>query len=34
MADHSQRVYELSEGYSRNSEALRDQSLFIALEGV
>ena len=28
------RVYELSEGYSRHSEALRDQPLFIALEGV
>ena len=28
------RVYELSEGYSRNSQALRDQPLFIALEGV
>ncbi len=28
------RVYELSEGYDRNSEALRDQPLFIALEGV
>ncbi|KAK4502097.1 hypothetical protein PRZ48_007908 [Zasmidium cellare] len=29
-----QRVYELSEGYSRDSEALRDQPLFIALEGA
>jgi RTA1 like protein len=28
------RVYELSEGYSRNSIALRDQSLFDGLEGV
>ncbi|OCT49939.1 parasitic phase-specific protein PSP-1 [Cladophialophora carrionii] len=28
------RVYELSEGYSRDSEALRDQPLFIALESV
>jgi hypothetical protein len=28
------RVYELSEGYSRDSEALRDQTLFIALESV
>ncbi|KAF2717529.1 RTA1-domain-containing protein [Polychaeton citri CBS 116435] len=28
------RVYELSEGYSRTSEALRDQPLFIGLEGV
>lgn len=28
------RVYELSEGYSRDSEALRDEPLFIALEGV
>ena len=28
------RVYELSEGYSRDSEALRDQPLFIGLEGV
>lgn len=33
-ADIFQRVYELSEGYSRTSEALRDQNLFIALEGV
>ncbi|KAJ9617560.1 hypothetical protein H2204_013691 [Knufia peltigerae] len=28
------RVYELNEGYSRDSEALRDQTLFIALEAV
>jgi RTA1 like protein len=28
------RVYELNEGYSRNSEALRDQPLFIGLEGM
>ncbi|KAK5452019.1 hypothetical protein LTS15_007742 [Exophiala xenobiotica] len=28
------RVYELNEGYSRDSEALRDQSLFIGLEAV
>lgn len=28
------RVYELNEGYSRNSKALRDQSLFIGLEAV
>lgn len=28
------RVYELSEGYSRDSEALRDEPKFIALEGV
>ncbi|RMZ85726.1 hypothetical protein DV737_g430, partial [Chaetothyriales sp. CBS 132003] len=28
------RVYELSEGYSRDSEALRSQPPFIALEGV
>jgi hypothetical protein len=28
------RVYELSEGYSRESEALRDQATFIGLEGV
>lgn len=28
------RVYELSEGYSRDSKALRDQPLFIGLEGV
>jgi len=28
------RVYELSEGYSRHSEALRDEPLFNALEGV
>jgi ascorbate-specific PTS system EIIC-type component UlaA len=28
------RVYELSEGYSRESEALRDQALFNGLEGV
>jgi hypothetical protein len=28
------RVYELSEGYSRDSEALRDQPLFNGLEGV
>lgn len=27
------RVYELSEGYSRESEALRDEKLFNALEG-
>jgi hypothetical protein len=27
------RVYELSEGYSRDSEALRDQTMFNALEG-
>jgi hypothetical protein len=30
----SYRVYELSEGYSRDSEALRDQPLFNGLEGV
>ena len=30
----SYRVYELSEGYSQDSEALRDQPLFIGLEGV
>ena len=28
------RVYELSEGYSRTSSALRDEGLFIALESV
>lgn len=28
------RVYELSEGYSRESEALRDEATFNALEGV
>ncbi len=28
------RVYELSEGYSRDSEGLRDEPMFIALEGV
>ncbi|EHY57193.1 hypothetical protein HRR83_002687 [Exophiala dermatitidis] len=28
------RVYELNEGYSRNSEALRDEGLFIGLESV
>jgi hypothetical protein len=28
------RVYELSEGYSRNSAALRDEPLFIGLESV
>ena len=28
------RVYELSQGYSRNSVALRDQPLFIGLESV
>lgn len=28
------RVYELSEGYSRTSSALRDQGTFIALESV
>ncbi|KAK5957297.1 hypothetical protein OHC33_001669 [Knufia fluminis] len=28
------RVYELSEGYSRDSEALRDEPLFIGLESV
>lgn len=28
------RIYELSEGYSRNSVALRDESLFIGLESV
>lgn len=28
------RVYELSEGYSQESEALRDEPLFIALESV
>lgn len=28
------RVYELSEGYSRTSKALRDQGLFIGLESV
>ncbi|KAK5168334.1 uncharacterized protein LTR77_006903 [Saxophila tyrrhenica] len=28
------RVYELSEGYSEDSEALRDQPLFIGLEGM
>lgn len=28
------RVYELSEGYSRDSKALRDQPLFIGLESV
>ncbi|KAK3687100.1 hypothetical protein LTR37_019167 [Vermiconidia calcicola] len=30
----SYRVYELSEGYTSESEALRDQPLFIGLEGV
>ena len=34
IANDSQRVFELSEGYSRTSEALRDQPLFIGLEGV
>lgn len=33
-ANDSQRVFELSEGYSQDSEALRDQPLFIGLEGV
>jgi uncharacterized membrane protein len=28
------RIYELSEGYSRDSEALRDEPLFIGLESV
>lgn len=28
------RVYELNEGYSRESEALRDQPLFVGLESV
>jgi hypothetical protein len=28
------RVYELSEGYSRESEALRDEAMFNGLEGV
>jgi hypothetical protein len=28
------RVYELSEGYSRDSEALRDEAMFNGLEGV
>ena len=28
------RVYELSEGYSRDSEALRDEPMFNCLEGV
>ena len=28
------RVYELSEGYSQDSEALRDEPLFIGLESV
>jgi RTA1 like protein len=28
------RVYELNEGYTRDSEALRDQGLLIGLEGV
>lgn len=28
------RVYELSEGYSRDSEALRDEPLFNGLEGA
>lgn len=28
------RVYELSEGYSRTSEALRDETMFNVLEGV
>ena len=28
------RVYELSEGYSRDSEALRDEPIFIGLESV
>lgn len=28
------RVYELSEGYSRESEALRDEPMFNGLEGV
>jgi hypothetical protein len=28
------RVYELSQGYSRDSKALRDESLFDGLEGV
>ncbi|KIX07785.1 uncharacterized protein Z518_02439 [Rhinocladiella mackenziei CBS 650.93] len=30
----SYRVYELNEGYSRDSEALRDENLFIGLESV
>jgi len=30
----SYRIYELSEGYSRDSEALRDEPLFIGLESV
>jgi hypothetical protein len=30
----SYRVYELSEGYSRDSEALRDEKMFNGLEGV
>ncbi|THZ81739.1 hypothetical protein D6C84_06329 [Aureobasidium pullulans] len=30
----SYRIYELSEGYSRDSKALRDEPLFIALESV
>ena len=28
------RVYELNEGYSRDSKALRDEKLFIGLESV
>lgn len=28
------RIYELSEGYSQDSEALRDEPLFIGLESV
>jgi hypothetical protein len=28
------RVYELSEGYSKDSEALRDETLFIVFESV
>lgn len=30
----SYRIYELSEGYSQDSEALRDENLFIGLESV
>ncbi|KAF2670790.1 RTA1-domain-containing protein [Microthyrium microscopicum] len=30
----SYRIFELSEGYSRNSKALRDEGLFIGLESV
>ena len=28
------RIYELNQGYNRDSKALRDQSLFIGLESV